>query len=83
MSPVWAQRHEELLRDCIVSPDVFNSSVAHDRQPESAVSHVLDFLVPDVRSWPQKGHVATAPERTLVAVACRPWLGSRLWLSCP
>jgi SRSO17 transposase len=24
MTPAWAQRHEELLRDCIVSPDVFN-----------------------------------------------------------
>ena len=25
MTPAWAQRHEELLRDCLVSPDVFNS----------------------------------------------------------
>jgi hypothetical protein len=24
MTPAWAQRQEELLRDCIVSPDVFN-----------------------------------------------------------
>ena len=24
MSTVWAQRREELLSDCIVSPDVFN-----------------------------------------------------------
>jgi Ran GTPase-activating protein (RanGAP) involved in mRNA processing and transport len=23
MTPVWAQRQEELLRDCLVSPDVF------------------------------------------------------------
>ena len=23
MTPVWAQRQEELLRGCIVSPDVF------------------------------------------------------------
>jgi DDE superfamily endonuclease len=27
MTPAWAQRQEELLRDCIVSPDVFNSMV--------------------------------------------------------
>ncbi len=24
MIPAWAQRQEELLRDCLVSPDVFN-----------------------------------------------------------
>jgi SRSO17 transposase len=27
MTPAWAQRREELLRDCIVSPDVFTSLV--------------------------------------------------------
>ena len=36
MTPAWAQRHEELLHDCIVSPDVFNSMV--DR--------LGDFVVP-------------------------------------
>jgi len=27
MTPVWAQRREELLSDCIVSPDVFHQMV--------------------------------------------------------
>jgi len=36
MTPEWAQRQEELLRDCIVSPDVFNHTV--DR--------LCDFVVP-------------------------------------
>jgi len=36
MTPAWAQRQEELLRDCIVSPDVFNHTV--DR--------LCDFVVP-------------------------------------
>ncbi len=27
MTPTWAQRREALLRDCIVSPDVFTSMV--------------------------------------------------------
>ena len=36
MPSAWVQRHEELLRDCIVSPDVFNSMV--DR--------LGDFVVP-------------------------------------
>jgi hypothetical protein len=39
MTPAWAQRHEKLLNDCIVYPDVFNGyplkagqlSVGHGR----------------------------------------------------
>ena len=27
MTPAWAQRQEALLRDCIVSPDVFDHMV--------------------------------------------------------
>ena len=38
MIPVWAQRREELLRDCIVSPDVFVSMV--DRLGEFVVPYV-------------------------------------------
>ena len=42
MTPVWAQRREELLRDCIVSPDVFTQIV--DRLGEFVVpyQHVLE-----------------------------------------
>lgn len=36
MTLAWAQRQEALLRDCIVSPDVFNSMV----------DHLRDFVVP-------------------------------------
>jgi SRSO17 transposase len=36
MTPAWAQRQEELLRDCIVSPDIFTHTV--DR--------LGDFVVP-------------------------------------
>ena len=36
MTPAWAQRREELLRDCIVSPDVFTSMV----------ERLGDFVVP-------------------------------------
>src|SRR6266436_2258876 len=36
MTPAWAQRQEELLSDCIVSPDVF----AH------MVERLRDFVVP-------------------------------------
>ena len=27
MTPAWAQRREELLSDCLVSPDVFHQMV--------------------------------------------------------
>ena len=36
MTPVWAQRQEELLRDCVVSPHVF----------DHMVDHLRDFVVP-------------------------------------
>jgi hypothetical protein len=36
MTPVWTQRKEDLLSDCIVSPDVFNPMV----------DHLRDFVVP-------------------------------------
>ena len=37
MTPVWAQRREELLSDCIVSPDIFNPMV--DRMGEFVVPY--------------------------------------------
>src|SRR5712664_4645285 len=42
MHTVWAQRREEVLRDCLVSPDVFNQML--DRLDEFVVpyQHVLD-----------------------------------------
>ena len=40
MTPAWAQRQEELRRDCIVSPDVFNPMV----------DHLRDFVVPYQRA---------------------------------
>jgi hypothetical protein len=42
MTPAWAQRREELLSDCIVSPDVFNPMV--DRLGEFVVpyQHALE-----------------------------------------
>jgi hypothetical protein len=42
MTPAWALRQEELLSDCIVSPDVFNPMV--DRLGEFAVpfQHALE-----------------------------------------
>ena len=39
MTPVWAQRQEELLRDCLVSPDVF----------DHMADRLRDFVVPYVR----------------------------------
>jgi hypothetical protein len=38
MTPAWAQRREELLSDCLVSPDVFHQMV--DRLGEFVVPYV-------------------------------------------
>jgi SRSO17 transposase len=45
MTPLWSQRREELLSDCIVSPDVFNQMV--DRLGEFVVpyQHALETEV--------------------------------------
>ncbi len=42
MTPAWAQRQEELLRDCIVSPDVFDSMVDRLRAFVVPYQHVLE-----------------------------------------
>src|SRR5438093_10736344 len=39
MTPVWAQRQEELLSDCTVSPDVF----------DPMVDRLRDFVLPSQR----------------------------------
>ena len=41
MTPTWAQRQAELLRDCIVSPDVFIHMV--DRLREFVVPYQQAF----------------------------------------
>src|SRR5499433_1711293 len=41
MTLAWAQRQEALLRDCIVSPDVFNSMVDHLRDFVVLYQHAL------------------------------------------
>src|SRR5262249_49666190 len=41
MTLAWAQRQEELLRDCIVSPDVFNSMVERLRDFAVPYQHAL------------------------------------------
>ena len=54
MTPAWAQRREALLRDCIVSPDVFHQMVdrlgdfvvpyQHALETEVGQSHVHLYL---------------------------------------
>jgi hypothetical protein len=44
MTPAWAQRQAELLRDCLVSPDVF----------ASIVDRLGDFVVPYQYNVPRK-----------------------------
>jgi SRSO17 transposase len=41
MTPVWAQRQEALLHDCIVSPDVFDHMVKRLRDFAVPYQHAL------------------------------------------
>src|SRR5882672_125346 len=42
MTPAWAQRQEALLRDCIVSPDVFDHIVERLRDFAVPYQHALE-----------------------------------------
>ena len=42
MTPAWAQRQEELLRDCIVSPNVFKHMVDRLRDCVVPYQHALE-----------------------------------------
>src|SRR5712664_2868990 len=42
MTPLWAQRQEELLSDCLVSPDVFNHMVDRLRDFVAPYQHALE-----------------------------------------
>ena len=42
MTPAWAQRQEALLRDCIVSPDIFDHMVERLRDFAVPYQHVLE-----------------------------------------
>ena len=42
MTPAWAQRQEELLSDCVVSPDVFTPMVDHLRDFVRPYQHALE-----------------------------------------
>ena len=42
MTLAWAQRHEALLRDCIVSPDIFDHMVERLRDFAVPYQHVLE-----------------------------------------
>ena len=64
MTPAWAQRQKELLRDCIVSPDVFDSMVdrlrafvvpyQHALEPEAGQRHVHLYLQGLLSHLPRK-----------------------------
>jgi SRSO17 transposase len=42
MTPAWAQRQEELVSDCVVSPDVFTHMVDHLRDFVRPYQHALE-----------------------------------------
>jgi len=71
MTPAWAQRKEELLSDCIVSPDVFNHMMdrlgdfvvpyQHALEAEAGGRHVHLYLQGLLSHLQRKGRVPIFP----------------------
>jgi SRSO17 transposase len=89
MTPAWAQRQEALLRDCVVSPDVFTPLVDHLRDfvrpyqhalaPEAGQRNVYLYLAGLLSHLPRKNAEDIA---TLVAVerqVMQDFIGTALW----
>jgi SRSO17 transposase len=89
MTPAWAQRHEELLRDCIVSPDVFNSMVDRLRDFVVPYQHALGikasqrnvhlYLVGLLSHLPRKNAEAIATLVDVERLVLQEFLGTAPW----
>ena len=62
MTPAWAQRQEALLRDCVVSPDVFHHMVARLGDFVAPYQHALktEACQRNVHLYLQGGRVPAA-----------------------
>ena len=69
MTLAWAQRQAELLRDCIVSPDVF----------QHMVDRLHDFAVPYQQALETEASQRNVP--LSLAGLLRPWSMSSAWSS--
>jgi len=90
MTPAWAQRQEELLSDCIVSPDVFTHMVDHLRDFVRPYQHALETGGRQAQcvSLPGRPPVPLTPQECRghrdvwlmsSALSCKTFIGTAPW----
>ena len=89
MTPAWAQRQEELLRDCIVSPDVFDSIVDRLRafvvpyqralESEAGQRHVHLYLQGLLSHVPRKNAEQIAALVDVERLVLQEFIGTAPW----
>src|SRR5712692_5926855 len=89
MNPVWAQRREEVLSDCIVSPDVFTPMVdrlgefvvsyQHALETEASGCHVHLYLQGLLSHLPRKNAEDIATLVDVERLVMQAFIGTALW----
>jgi len=89
MTPAWAQRQEELLSDCIVSPDVFNPMMDRLRtfvvpyqqalETEAGQRNVYLYLQGLLSHLPRKNAEAIATLVDVERLVMQNFLGTAPW----
>src|SRR4030095_4258891 len=89
MTPAWAQRQEELLSDCVVSPDVFNHMVdrlgdfvvpyQHTLETEASQRNVPLYLQGLLSHVPRKNVEAIATLVDVERLALQAFIGTAPW----
>src|ERR687887_414926 len=89
MTPVWAQRQEALLRDCIVSPEVFDHMVErlrafvvpyqHALETEAGKRNVHLYLQGLLSHLPRKNAEDSATLVDVERLVLQEFIGTALW----
>jgi SRSO17 transposase len=89
MTPAWAQRQEELLRDCLVSPDVFHPLVdglrdfvvpyQHALETEAGQRNVHLYLQGLLSHLPRKNAEDIAALVDVERLVLQAFIGTTLW----
>jgi hypothetical protein len=89
MTPAWVQRQEELMRDCVVSPLVFDHMVGHLRDFVVPYQHALAteanqrnvylYLVGLLSHLPRKNAEAIATLVDVERLVIQDFIGTAPW----
>src|SRR6516165_1060935 len=89
MTPSWAQRREEILSDCLVSPDVFKQMVErlgefvvpyqHALETEAGKRNIHLYLQGLLSHLPRKHAEAIAPLVDVERLVLQEFIGTAPW----